>query len=144
MDDLLIVGNDAKARSDLLDALRSEFKEVSVQSKDDMSFVGLEILTDKDKNVKVRQLGYIKDVLEHFKIAEGDFQDHPCSANIMDQPKAGDKSFDKSIFLSGVCRCTDPKESDWNSLSRIAKYYLVFKHGGGIKLSALVSCVIAI
>ena len=167
VDDLLVVGNDSKARSDLMDALRSEFKEISIQSEDEMSFVGLEILTDKDKNVKVRQLGYIKDVLEHFKIAEGDFQDHPCSANIMDQPKAGDKSFDKSTFLSGVmklmylstrsrpdiafavsalaCRSSDPKESDWNSLIRIAKFlnktrddYLVFKHGGEIKLSAYV------
>jgi len=167
VDDLLVVGNDPKARSDLMEALRSEFNEISIQSEDDMSFVGLEIHTDKDKNVKIRQLGYIDDVLAHFKIAKDDFQDHPCSANIMDQPKVGDKSFDKSIFLSGVmklmylstrsrpdiafavsalaCRSSDPKESDWNSLLRIARFlnktredYLVFKYGGEIKLSAYV------
>ena len=44
-----------------------------------------------------------------------------------------------------ACRSSDPKESDWNSLLRIARFlnktredYLVFKHGGEIKLSAYV------
>jgi hypothetical protein len=167
VDDLLVIGNDPKARSDLMDALRLEFKEITVQSEDNLSFVGLEIHTDTHKNVKIRQLGYIDDVLAHFKIAKDEFQDHPCSANIMDQPKTGDASCDKSRYLSGVmklmylstrsrpdiafavsalaCRSSDPKASDWNSLLRIAKFinktrgeFLVFKFGGEIKLSAYV------
>jgi hypothetical protein len=46
-----------------MEALRLEFNEISVQTEDNMSFVGLEIHTAADKSVKIRQLGYIDDVL---------------------------------------------------------------------------------
>ena len=167
VDDLLIVGNDEVERSNLKEKLRLAYSEITVQESDNFSFVGLEIHTAANKSVQIRQIGYIKDVLKHFNIGENEFEDHPCSDNIMKTPKADDPSVDKSLYLSGVMklmylstrsrpdiafavsalasRSSDPKENDMKAMIRIAKYinktkdeFLIFKHGGQISLSAFV------
>jgi hypothetical protein len=167
VDDLLIIGNDEIERSNLKEKLRLAYSEITVQEGENISFVGLEIQTADDKSVKIRQIGYIKDLLEHFKIGELDFEDHPCSDNIMRMPKADESSVDKSLFLSGIMkimylstrsrpdiafavsalasRSSDPKESDMRAMIKIVKYinktkddFLTFKYGGEISLSAFV------
>lgn len=167
VDDLLIVGNDEVERLNILAKLRLAYSEITVQEGSYISFVGLEIHTKDDKSVTVRQLGYIKDVLNHFKIGPTDFDDHPCSDNIMKLPKSDEPPVDASIFLSGVMklmylstrsrpdiafavsalasRSSNPKETDMKALTRIGRYLnktqeenLVFKFGGDISLSAFV------
>ena len=167
VDDLLIVGNDENERLSILGKLRSAYSEIKVQEGNYISFVGLEINTREDKSVTVRQRGYIKDVLAHFNVGQNDFDDHPCSDNIMKIPKPDEKPADKSVFLSGVMklmylstrsrpdiafavsalasRSSNPKESDLKALTHIARYLnktqeesLVFKFGGKISLSAFV------
>lgn len=167
VDDLLIVGNDEPEKAMLVDCLKSTFKEITIQEGSDISFVGLEIHTDDNKNVCVRQLGYIQDILVHFNIKAGEFDDHPCASQIMDSPKIDELDADKAKFLSGIMklmflstrsrpdiafavsalasRSCHPKESDMKAMNRIARYlnktqeeFLIFKHGGKIDISAYV------
>ena len=167
VDDLLIVSNDPGECQNLQENLRKAYSVTTVQDESDISFVGLEIKTDNDKCVKVRQLGYIKDILNHFKVGETEFEDYPCRENIMHPSKENDLRVDQSIYISGIMklmylstrsrpdiafavsalasRSSDPRESDSYAMRRIVKYinktkeeYLIFKFGGEITLSAYV------
>ena len=129
--------------------------------------MGLEIHTDDKKNVCVRQLGYIQDILAHFDVKAGEFDDHPCASQTMDSPKIDEPDADKTKFLSGIMkflylstrsrpdiafavsalasRSSRPKESDMKAMTRIARYlnrtqeeFLIFKYGGKIDISAYV------
>ena len=166
VDDLLIVGNDDTELSNLKEKLRLAYSEITLQEGDNISFVGLEILSDEN-SVKIRQSGYIKQILTHFNIGELEFEDHPCGDNIMRLPKSSEPLVDKSIFLSGIMklmylstrsrpdiafavsalasRSSSPRISDFDAMKKIARYinktkeeFLVFKAGGDINLSAFV------
>jgi hypothetical protein len=132
-----------------------------------MSFVGMEIRTELSGDVKIRQRGYISDILDHFGVSSTETAEYPCTGNIMNAADQSEPDFDTSIFKSGVmkmmylstrtrpdiafvvsalaCRSERPKLSDWKHLVNIAKYLngtkddsLVFKYGGKIELSAFV------
>ena len=144
VDDLLIVTNDPIECQNLQDNLRKSYNEITVQDGSDISFVGLEIKTDADNCVKVRQLGYIKDILQHFEVGELEFEDYPCRENIMHPAKPDDSRIDQSVYLSGIMklmylstrsrpdiafavsalasRSSDPRESDLIAMRRIVKY----------------------
>lgn len=167
VDDILIISNDGAEIERLTDLLEAKFQTVTIQEGADISFVGMEIHTDSNGDIKIRQRGYITDILKHFNVAENETAAYPCGDNIMDAPRSDETDFNPSDFKSGVmrlmylstrtrpdiafvvsamaCRSETPKTSDWDKLVQVAKYlnatkdeYLVFKYGGDIKLSAFV------
>ena len=167
VDDILIVSNSDKEVDFITQALETRFGTISTQEGEIMSFVGIEILTDSAGNVRLRQRGYIVDILTHFGVEPEQTAEYPCSGNIMDAVKTSEAEFDVAVFKSGVmkmmylstrtrpdiafavsalaCRAESPKQSDWERLVHLAKYLnatkdecLLFKYGGQIELSAFV------
>ena len=167
VDDILIISNSDTEVDLITRALETRFGQITIQEGETMSFVGIEILTDSAGNVRLRQRGYIGDILAHFGVDQGQSADYPCTGNIMDAAKPTELDFDVARFKSGVmkmmylstrtrpdiafvvsalaCRAERPKQSDWERLVHLAKYLngtkddcLIFKYGGMIELSAFV------
>ena len=167
VDDILIISNSDAKVDTITQALETRFGTITIQEGETMSFVGIEIITDPAGNVRLRQRGYIADILVHFGVDQGQTADYPCTGNIMDAAKSSEPDFDVARFKSGVmklmylstrtrpdiafvvsalaCRAERPKTSDWERLVHTVKYLngtkddsLLFKYGGKIELSAFV------
>lgn len=167
VDDILIISNSDDEVERITQALEVRFKSITIQEGELMSFVGIEIITDPTGDVRLRQRGYITDVLAHFGVESDHKAEYPCAGNIMEAAKPSETDCDVSKFKSGVmkmmylstrtrpdiafvvsalaCRAERPKNSDWERLVHLAKYLnstkddsLVYKHGGKVELSAFV------
>ena len=167
VDDILVVSNKEEEVQRVTKMLGDRFHSITIQEGADISFVGIEIHTEPNGDVKIRQKGYISDILKHFDIASGDTSAYPCTDNIMEAQKPGESDFDPSRYKSAVmkmmylstrtrpdiafvvsalaCRSERPHQQDWDRLIHLAKYlngtqdeYLIFRQGGSIQLSAFV------
>ena len=167
VDDLLMAGNDQAEIESLTTALRDRFKEITVQEGANISFVGMEIQTMDNGDIRLRQRGYITDVIKHFGVLEHEFEIHPCSGNIMSAASAAEADCDVTKYKSGVMklmylstrtrpdiafvvsalasRAENPKTSDWSRLLHVTKFlnktkddFLTYKYGGDINISAFV------
>ena len=167
VDDILIVSNSDTEVDIITLALETRFGTITIQEGVSMSFVGIEIMTDPSGNIRLRQRGYIADILAYFGVEPDQTAEYPCSSNVMDAPKTTEEDHDPSAFKSGVmkmmylstrtrpdiafvvsalaCRADRPKRSDWERLVHLAKYLnntkndcLLYKYGGKIELTAFV------
>ena len=70
VDDLLVLGKEDELCQAVKDLLIKEFIEITEKEGNKLSFIGLEITTDEQGNIKLSQIGYIKKILEEYNISE--------------------------------------------------------------------------
>ena len=167
VDDVLIISNSDEEVDAITRALEKRFGSITVQEGETMSFVGIEIITDAAGNTRLRQRGYIMDILNHFGVQDEQKAEYPCTGNIMDPANPSEEDCNVAAYKSGVmklmylstrtrpdiafavsalaCRAERPKVSDWDRLVHLARYLngtkddsLLLKNGGRIEVSAFV------
>ena len=167
VDDLLMVSNEDKEISRITHMLEEKFKSITIQEGPDISFVGMQIHTEANGDVKVRQRGYIVDIIDHFGVDPSETADYPWPGNVVDKPDTNGPDCEVEKFKSGVMklmylstrtrpdiafavsvmasRAERPKASDWERLVQIVRYlnstkddHMVYKYGVDIALSAFV------
>lgn len=167
VDDLLTVGNDHQEIERITTVLRDKFGKVTTQEGPSISFVGIEINQGTGGDVRLRQMGYINELLTFYEIDPSAREDSPCNGNIMEASKPDEEIADPTVFKSALMklmflstrtrpdiafavsalssRSVTPKKSDMNRLHKIFRYlngtkeaYMTFKAGGRVSLSAFV------
>lgn len=144
VDDLLVTCEDAAGIEQLVEALRSEYGEVTVhKDEDDLSYLGMHLRIDGDK-VYVSQLMYINELLTKYQItgvaaspATGSlFEDDGSHALLSDKEKAlFHTQVAQLLYLSTktrsdimlavsylTTRVREPNALDQRKLSRVFKY----------------------
>ena len=147
--------------------LRDKFGKVTTQEGPSISFVGIEINQGTGGDVRLRQMGYINELLNFYEIDPSASEDSPCNGNIMEASKSDEEMADPTVFKSALMklmflstrtrpdiafavsalssRSVQPKKSDMTRLHKIFRYlngtkeaYMTFKAGGRVSLSAFV------
>ena len=97
VDDLLVLGKSNELCQEVKDLLIKEFIEITEKEGNKLSFIGLEITTDKNGNIKLSQSGYIKKILEEYNISEE--STYPTDEHILEYGPDEDKC-EKSEYLT--------------------------------------------
>jgi hypothetical protein len=142
VDDLLVVSKTPEHGSAVVDMLRREFNNnVSEKTGDNISFLGLEISTDRDYNVTVSLATYLKTLLKSENITGTAAT--PATAELIKlKPETGKcdaKRFYSLVMKLLYCSCRtrvdclyansilagrvkDPSKHDWDCLIHLLKY----------------------
>ena len=165
VDDIMLAGNDQVFRSHVIACLETEFKGLTRQPLNDVSFLGLSIKKDADGDVIVDQHAMIDALLEEYGVVETSTT--PCSSNIMNDHSTNANRIDptmyrglnmKLLYLATrtrpdilfptvvyATRSDEPTDIDFGRLVKVLSYLkgtadkaLVFKRAGPIYLHAYV------
>ena len=68
VDDILVLSPNEEGCENIKIILSDAFKDITEKKGDNLSFIGLEIFDDVNKNIKVNQKGYIKKLLDEYSI----------------------------------------------------------------------------
>jgi len=145
VDDLLITCASQDAINELANQLRAEYGEIKLQQEMDMSYLGMHLITDKDKSkVKLSMKTYIENVLQEYPVKTS--VSTPANNNLFSSPINDKKLTEESrkefhsmvakllylakrtrpdILLAVTFLCTkvkDATESDKVKLERVLKY----------------------
>jgi hypothetical protein len=167
VDDILLVGNDAKFRLRCKTELRSRFKNITEQPLNNIVFLGMSVIKQANGDISVDQRSMISDIISDYKVTSTSTA--PASANILnhhvsDVPLSLPKSKEyrslnmKLLYLATrtrpdilfpstvfATRSKCPSAVDYDRLIKIIEYLngsqnnvLTFKKEGDLKVNAFV------
>ena len=87
VDDLLIAADRASDADELERGLREAFKEVTVKSGSEISFLGMQINTAPNGDISVNQQAYVSKLLEDWQVSQA--RPYPYGSDFLDEAAAG-------------------------------------------------------
>ena len=103
VDDLLLAADTDEELDRIITALRTKYKDLSVQRGHKYSWLGLTLeFASDNSSAAISQDGYILDILKRFSIPETAKAKSPCTSNFLQRPTSGTDSepTDSTIFRS--------------------------------------------
>ena len=164
VDDLLIAADRGCDADELEHALRRKFKEVTVKTGDEISFLGMQINTASNHDVSVNQKAFLQKLVEDWGVTKSCM--YPFGANFLDEDTSGDQ-VEATEYLSRCMslmflatktrpdilypvsvlagRVTTRSRKDYDKMFKIAEYLLgtadlglVYRSEGNICINAFV------
>ena len=96
VDDLLVMGSNEGKCIEVQDILRKEFTDITCKTDQELSFIGMEIVTDINGDITVKQSGYLKKLLEEYGVE--DTSKYPSTSNILEN--SDESVCDKNTYLT--------------------------------------------
>jgi hypothetical protein len=143
VDDFFVISSDKQLLEKLHHELTLEYGEVSIKTGDHLAYLGMDVATSKDGEVRLSQPGYIERLLEEYN-PEGKISYTPISALEYEDDEEDSEPIDQHEYLAAVgalnhltqCTrpdiayavsrvaqdCSHPTGKSWKRVTRIFKY----------------------